>query len=369
MRGQSKFKETRIPPLLFIMSAADQIAIWNDETANVTGVKLKTAIPEIKPVDLKLEYIRGGHETLVRLGLAIAKTCDKEIVMRCLASAVGIIFKQDRDLLGGSGKAITLPGLDDENAPLDQGDPSRSVGHHDGLGPDVTAAEVNEYMGDIDEIGAYFGVLFLAGTKKRTPKNRPAFNANRVSNVKSTVNGELTIFTENSIFLSDEVLDAAYTAFNSFYANRAHLVSETVRLVAGTYVGAALSFQNMFVLLEDSGLGSLRIIKEAILKYQFIRRKFPEIQTELNAANEAQKCIRRLPAGDRPFCKAIYGNRFVPMSQNEVANLLGICKKVMSYTVATYRQFDGGNVSERQDEQIEEEMAALGIEVTPETSD
>lgn len=343
----------------------DQIALWSDETADITGVRLRTTVPAITPVDLKLDYVTGGHETLIFLALQIERTRDKEIAIRALSSAVGIIFKQDRDLLGGTGKRLTLTNLDDPQHPVDTRADAEIVGGNFPGGEPLTAGDLKPYLGDIDELGSYYGVLFHAGIKRRTEKNRPAFNKNRISNVRSTVNGDLTIFVENSVLLSDAVLDTVYAAFNSFLANRMYLMSQTVRLVAGTYVGPALSFQNMFILLEDAGLGSLRIIKEAILKYAFIRRRFPEIISELNSANEAQKCIRRIQEGERPFCKAIYGNRFVPVAQNDIANLLGICKHTMSYTKATYRQFDGGNISERQEDIIREELEALGVDVTP----
>jgi hypothetical protein len=115
----------------------------------------------------------------------------------------------------------------------------------------------------------------------------------------------------------------------------------------------------MFVLLEDAGLGSLRVIKEAILKYTFLRKEMPELASELSAANEGQKAIRRINVAERPFCKAIYGNQFVPISQSEISNLLGVCKLAMSFTIDSYRNFDGGNVSERQEEFVRSRIEQL----------
>lgn len=337
---------------------------WTDEVASVTGVKLRTDVPTITPVELKMPWFEGSHETLVYLGLQIVKTASKEVAIQAIASAVGILFKQKRDMLGGKGEKKILTNLDDPAKPVEDRDAADLVGTEWDTGAQITAGEINALMGDMDEIAAFFALLFFAGTKKRTDRNRDAFNKNRVQNVKSTTNEDLLIFIENSPLITDKVLDTAYAAFNSFLANRMYLVSQTVQLCAGVYVGPALAFQNMFLLLEDTGLGTLRIIKEAILKYPFIRAKMPELASELHAADQGQRAIRRINENERPFCKAIYGNRFVPVAQNDVANLFGVCKKTLAYTVATYRNFEGGSVSERQEEIIQAELEAAGVAIT-----
>lgn len=334
---------------------------WSDEVASVTGVKLRTDVPPITPVELKMSWFEGGHETLVYLALQILKTGSKDVAIQAIASAVGILLKQKRDMLGGKGEKKTLTNLDDPAAPVENRDAGDLVGTEWDTGARITAGEVAALMGDMDEIAAFFALMFFAGTKKRTDKNRDAFNKNRIQNVKSTTNEELLIFIENSPLITDKVLDTAYAAFNSFLANRMYLVSQTVHLCAGVYVGPALAFQNMFLLLEDTGLGTLRIIKEAILKYPFIRARMPELASELHAADQGQRAIRRINENERPFCKAIYGNRFVPVAQNDVANLFGVCKKTLAYTVATYRNFEGGSVSERQEEIIQAELEAAGV--------
>nr|QYF49856.1 MAG: hypothetical protein 2 [Guangxi sediment mymona-like virus 1] len=340
---------------------ADKSAFWNDDTANITGVRLKTTVPQIEPTPLKMPYFTGGHETLVFIALQIAKTHSKEVALQGMASAVGILFKTTRDLTGGGGSLQSLSGLDESGTKAEDRDETEVLGPEWETGETVTAGELVKYLGDADEIGAYFGVLFLAGIKKRTDRNRDAFNKNRIPNVKSTVNKDLVIFTDASMFLSDAVLDTVQAAFNSFMANRMYLVRETVQLSAGTYVGPALAFQNMFVLLEDAGMGSLRVIKEAILKYPWIKAQFPELMSELRAADQGQKAIRRVAEGERPYCKAIYGNRFVPVAQTEIANLLGVCKMVMAFTVDTYKNFEGGSVSEVQNEKIRARMEEEGI--------
>jgi len=291
------------------------------------------------------------------------------VALRALASAVGILFRSEQDYTGGTSKPVFLSSLNDAETDFTTLDDGEVVGGNFIGGEKITAGEIRVYLGDVDEIGAWYGVMFMAGVKKRTNKNRDAFNKNRIPNVKSTVNEELLIFTPNSALLSDEVLDTVYASFNAYLPNRMYLVQQAVRLSAGTSVGPALAFTNMFVLLEDAGLGSLRVIKEAVLKYTWIRSKFPELQSELNAASVGQKAVRRIDLADRPFCKAIYGNRFVPIGQNDIANLLGVCKRVMSFTVLTYKHFDGGNVSDKQEAIIRQMLEESGVTLTPEASE
>ncbi|QYK37508.1 MAG: hypothetical protein QKU97_gp1 [Yunnan mymona-like virus 1] len=334
----------------------DLVKFWEDDNTAVTNVKLLTIPPQIEPPSLGLQLVTGGHETLLFLALQIERTRDKSVALRAIASAVGILFSTSRDMTGGTAKPVTLDKLDEEGTDVSARDLTEEVGANFAGGEKITAAELLPFLGDLDELASYYGVLFMAGIKRATPKNLDAFNKNRRQNVKSTVNQELVLFTESNPLLAKEVLDTVYAAFNVYLPNRMFLVRETAKLAVQVQVGAALSFSNMFVLLEDAGMGSLRIIKEAVIKYPWIRAKFPELQVELNAANKAQSHIRSVLLTERPFAKAIYGNKFVPVSQAEIANLLGVCKRIMLYSVATYANFDGGKYTERQEEIIQEMM-------------
>jgi len=348
--------------------ATDQLAIWADDTTSVTNIRIKTEIPEIRPVELKFQLAKGGHETLLFLALQIERTRDKSVALRALASALAILFKQDKDYTGGGGRLVTLDGLD-EGRTLDTSvDDSTPVGRNFEDGAPLTVGDLRPYLGDIDEIGAYFGVLFMAGVKRRTDLNRDAFNENRKSSVRSLVNQDLAIFVPNSVLLSDAVLDTVYAAFNSFLPNRMYMVQQAVLLSAQPTVGAALAFTTLFLMLEDAGLGSLRIIKEAVLKYPWIRTSFPECKPEFHAANIGQQAVRAADLSIRPYCKAVYGNRFVPVAQNEIANLMGICKRVLSYTMPNYRNFGGGRISDKQEALIQRKMEELGIQMTPDES-
>jgi hypothetical protein len=342
-----------------IIVPADITAFWTDETSNITGVRLKTDVPVIKPKEIKFPYVVGHHETLVFLALTLTKSRSKANSIRALASATGILLGSKKDMLGGKGSQITLD-LDGEQFCSDR-EPTEIVGKDWDEDIEVTAGEIAKYVGDVDEIGAYFGVMFMAGVKKRNDRNRDAFNANRVGMVTSLVSDELCIFVPDSIFFADEVLDTMYTAFNSFLPNRMYLVQQTAALCAGVFDGPALAFQNAFFLLEDTGMGALKVIKEAVLKYPWIRYEFRDLKSELHAANQGQKAVRKLPVSDRPFCKAIYGSAFVPIRQTDINNLVGVCRLAMSFTVPSYANFAAGNISEKQEAHVRNKLESDGI--------
>ncbi|UYL95359.1 MAG: nucleoprotein [Sanya Mymon tick virus 1] len=331
--------------------STDMDVFWNDETSSLTDVSLHASAPAIRPVEEKWDYLIGAHETLAFLAIALTKTTGKTHALRALASATGIILKQRKDMLGSGGKPM-LSELDNPEKPIPLDQPDTIVNAHWDSDVKVTIGEVRAFLGDPDELGAYFGVMFLAGVKTLTDKNHDAFLKNRTPAVKALVNDDLLFFVDNSPFFTPEILGAMNAAFNALLPNRSFLVREVVRLIAGSFAGQALAFQNMFFLLEDSGMGSLRIIKDATLKYSWIRTEFPELASELRVANIGQKNIRRLPAGERPFCKAIYGNRFVPMKQLDVDNLLGVSKYCMMALNPKYANFAGGTVSDAQEEKL-----------------
>jgi len=135
------------------------------------------------------------------------------------------------------------------------------------------------------------------------------------------------------------------------------------------HMGPALAFVNMFLLLVDSGMSALRIIKEAVVKHQWIRTDFPELKPELQAANDGQKIIKTAPASHRPFLKAIHGNQFVPVMYSELDNVLGVCKEILKRTTPSYQNYDGGKITEAQlakinthAEVVSQTVAAVGAE-------
>jgi hypothetical protein len=214
---------------------------------------------------------------------------------------------------------------------------------------EVTIGELLDLMqADSDELGAYFGVLFLSGNKRVNAKNRTAFNEKRKDSATASIIGDAKIFVSDSMYLSDEVLKKVYASFLSYSPVRANMTAKLVAKIDRPFMGPPLAFINMFLLLVDSGMSALRIIKEAVIKHPWIRSDFPELRPELSAANQAQMILRRAPPQERSFLKAIHGNAFVPVNYADINNLTGVCKEVLKRTTPSYANYDGGKVTEAQ---------------------
>lgn len=201
---------------------------------------------------------------------------------------------------------------------------------------------------DPDELGAYFGILFMAGNKRVTNDNRTAFNEKRRASALASVTADPKIFIPGSDFLSDEVLANVYGAFISMAPARANMTARIILQLEKPLIGPALSFMTMFLLLIDTGMSALRIIKEAVIKHPWIRSEYPELRPELAAANEAQQIIKRASGRDRSFLKAIHGANFVPVNYSQIEILLGVCKEVLKRTTPSYQNYGGGKITDAQ---------------------
>lgn len=343
---------------------------WNDKTSDLHESGLRREPPSM-PATLPepFQVVNSPskpHEALMYLIGQICKTKDKALIIRCMASATAIIFKDSGNMTGAAKNPDELSGLEplvasplDENAPL--------VTNLENAEP-LVCREVKTLLdADTDELAAYIGVLFLAGVKRLTPQNGAAFNENRVRNVQSVCTSDLKLFVSGSPFLSDAVLNRVYASFTSMTTARAFLVKRTSEKMGRIHMGMPVAFSAMFQLLVDNGLGSLRIIKEAVKKYEWIRTDFPELQAELNAANAAQQRLKTVAAAERPFIKTIYGATFVPVAQSQISNLLGVCKYTLMQTIPTYRRFNGGVITADQEEKCRQHLQ-LSSYYTPQTA-
>jgi len=263
--------------------------------------------------------------------------------MRSLASAIAILFNEKTvNYTGSSTTPVPLTGL----APVidDSVAGTTLVESNFSDAAPVTVAEVRNLLDcDSEELGAYFGVLCLAGVKALTDRNKAAFNDKRVNAVKAVTVEELKIFTPDSAFLSDIVLRSVYAAFNSWQPVRCHLVEKAALKMGQVYMGPTASFAAMFLLLQDQGMSALRMIKEAVKKYPWIRTDFPEFNPELASAQNGIRAISTVETpGLRPFVKAIWGSNFVPVQYSSINTLLGVCKYVMIETTPSYEHYGGG---------------------------
>lgn len=321
---------------------------WNDASTELNEDRLKKNIPKMPIIEGEYQVVNGGGvETLAYLVLQVTKSRDKTVIMRAIASATAWLLKDLTNFTGASNKAVPLTGLDiandeeiDENTLL--------VTNF----ADAEPASIKELLAvmaaDPDELGAYFGILYMAGNKKVDTQNRSAFNERRAASANASSIDAPVIFVPESEYLADDVLKRVYAAFLSCANMRAHMTSKVVAHLERSWMGPAQSFIAMFLLLIDNGMSALRIIKEAVLKNQWIRSEFPELKPELAAANEAQMILRRAPGSHRSFLKAIHGNAFVPVNYSQIDNLLGVCKEILKRVTPSYQNYGGGRVTESQ---------------------
>lgn len=332
---------------------------WEEETTALYEERPRSVIPALPQVADPIQTFksRRGQEKLVLAYLAcvIRDTDDKMITMRALASAVSVLFSDSSNFTGSATTSVDLTGLDILADDSISNTTTLST-NFDGA-PPLQVADVDPYLdADIDEIGGYFGDIFMAGTKRLTTQNATAFNEKRLNVILASTAVPPKIFVAGSSFLDERVLNRVYASFTSLAAIRAQLIHRTAQKVNTIRYGPSVTFMAIFLLLADNGMGTLAVIKEAVLKCPWIRTDFPELRPELEAADRGQKTLRAAEPSLRPFVKVIFGSAFVPVPRNEVQNLFGVCKKVMTHYAPTYRQFGGGVTTPQQDDRIAQRL-------------
>lgn len=335
-----------------LQSTPATASFWNDDSAELHGTKLRRDLPEMPQVTTAIQTVRGSTGVLIYLAYQVVKSRDKLVIIRAIASAMSCIFSDSTNYTGSQAPCVPLSGLElvsDETIT----DKTRVLNTNFENGEPVTIEEIDALADiDADELAAYFGVLCLAGIKRLTAENKSAFNERRANAVRAQTIDELRIFVQNSQFLDDVVLNKVYASFTSMAAPKSHMMAMCAAKMGTITYGPPTAFAVMFMLLVDNGMGALRIVKEAVLKYPWIRTEFAELRPELSLANSAQQVIRRAPTAHRPFLKAIYGSQFVPMPYQETSNLVGICKQTLLDTTPTYRNYRGGMVTPIQEERV-----------------
>lgn len=325
--------------------------MWEEDTPALYAGRLKSTIPAMPQVGDAFQVISSRPEmakpSLIFLACIVRDTPEKLVALRALASAVSILFNDSTNFLGSPLAPEDLTGID---AVADDSIPSMTLLDTNFEGaPELTLADIQAYLEiDTDELGGYFGDLFVAGVKRLTTENSTAFNEKRLPTIQATIARNPKIFVPGSAFLDERVLNKMYAAFTSFAAPRAQLIHRVALKMNTIRYGPVVTFTAIFLLLVDNGMGTMRIIKEAILKCPWIRHEFPELAPELEAANDGQTMIRMADPPTRPFIKTIFGSQFVPVAQKDVANLLGVCKEVMQHFVPTMAQFRGGYITANQ---------------------
>jgi len=335
--------------------------LWEGDTTELTRAATKGVIPTLRPIAKPYQTVIGPMPVAYYMALQIQKTQDKDVVMRALASATAVVLGKRGNFTGSTDKPEELTGL--QVALDDTVADDTIIRTNFADEEEVTKGELVALMeADEDELGAYLGVLFIAGNKKLTAQNRTAFNERRHGSATAGVIGDAKIFTPDSPLLDDLILQKLNASFNSRLPLRGHMTVQAIACLPDATMGAAQAFSNQFQLLVDSGMGGLRVIRQVTGMYAWTRAAFPELTPQFNAANTAFKLIRSAPADQRPFLKAIHGNHFVPVSYSQIENLVGVCKHVMTYHSATFGNYGGGSMTEAQRNIVETKMSELGIQ-------
>jgi hypothetical protein len=342
------------------------IKFWDSDTAEIHNTRLRQTIPEIPKVSKHFQVVKGGFETLCFLALQIVKTSNKRVVVRSLASACMILFEDTKNYTGSATTPVDLTGLEVIIAE-DVDDRTAEVQTNFEDAEPVLISELDGLMEcDPDELGSYFGVLCLAAVKSITDRNRTAFNEKRQGAVSASLITDPIIFVTDSPFLHENVIRKVYGSFNSYLPLRSNMMNSIVNRLEKTSMGPTLAFTTMFLLLVDQGMSALRIIKEATVKFRWIKDEFPELAPEFKTANDGINAINKGEPKYRSFLKAIHGAGFVPVSYADITNLLGVCKFVLKETTISYAQYDGGKVTDSQEAKLTKIMMEKGLMRTPE---
>lgn len=343
------------PPVPAIATAIT-MDMWDDVTTDLNENRHKKDVPALPARVPDGQVVFGaGIETVCYLVLQVIKTPDREVVMRAIASICIMLLDDKSNFLGARSKPVELTGLD--VITHDNVDTSLILNTNFADAEPVTVGELIDMMSvDNDEIGSYVGWMFYASQKQLTDLNMAAFNQKRQSAATATLMVDPKIFVNDSPYLDRDMAKKMYASFLSCSPWRAHMVSRVVTHLGDPLMGPALAFATQFMLLVDNGMSALKIIKETVMRHPWVRTSFPELQPDLQAANQAQTIIKRAPSQDRSFLKAIHGNNFVPVSYSQIDNLTGVCKEILKRTIPSYQNYGGGKITEAQLAKINEHL-------------
>jgi len=337
--------------------AALRLEILEGDTTELTSSATRGIIPALVPVKMDLQVVTHPTDgVLSYLLLQLLKTTDKGLMMRALASATAHVLGHKSNMTGSARipEAITgLDGLGDENIPDDTTLKTNFVDAEE-----VTKGELMQVaVADADELGAFFGLMFVAGNKRITEENRTAFNERRQSAATSGIIGDAVIFTNNSPYLPDALMKNMNAAFTSLGDIRAQLTLAVIAHLPECRMGPAQAFSNLFMLLVDFGMGGLRAIRLNLGRHAWMRSAFPELLPELHAANTAFKLIGKAAPEQRSFLKAIHGNHFVPVNLRQINNLVGVCREVEAVDNPSFANYRGGTITDQQRAIVEKHTA------------
>lgn len=212
---------------------------------------------------------------------------------------------------------------------------------------EVDDAELAKAMKmDAHEIAGYAGALAYAIAKAPTAENLQAFNERRRRMIENYLpSGALSIFVEDSPYLTLDLLSKVHRTFNSVSRDRALVMGAIVDADRPLISGPAKVFYNIFRLTAGTSLNPLLLIVKAVTKYPDLYFLFPDLETEFHAAADAIERFEATTEARRLYLKVIFGNDYIPVDRRDVDSLLGVSAFILKYTEPTLENYKGGTIS------------------------
>lgn len=323
--------------------------------ANISGARAlgvgnrKRDLPKIGENPEKLQVIYGDREVVAFCMMKLKQEdLDWEVVVRLVGSAVMSIINDGTNILGSKGVVKEINTLVTTNPDGTQATlPEKfDTGFEDD--GEVNVAEWNEELGAEDsELGAYWGVLMRAFINVPPEgASLDQFNKNRRGNATKALMRKPRIFVENSDYITRDILRKVEAAFYNNPAGRANMIQHIVAKIDMPKTGMAISFYQMFEMLENSGMTGYALVKEGFEKGLPILAQFPEIWSELEYIDQVLGRLNRMDQVMLPWAKLALGDEFVPGSPNEMAVTIAICKEIVSHVKPKMRDYKTSDISE-----------------------
>jgi len=326
--------------------------IWEGATVSVSGRSVTRNIPALPVIANRMTAYVGAAEIVAVTMAQLQTTTDKTVVVELVASCVASVLKVTTRTFADAFDVVPATGFDyldtDENKPDEP-----IVTNIAGISPMKRSDLGDLPAADTSELGALVGIYLYAIGKKPTEENITAFGARRRNAALSTVIGEPVVFVDNSPHLTLKVMRKVHGSFAAYAAHRARLINAVAIASAEHVSGGAVSLFQMFGLLNDQGMAGLNMVREALMKWEWIRTEFPELRPEVEAANAGFKLIRAAPPATRPFLKVIHGDRFVPTHYQDIKRLMGMAKYLLLEAHDTLSNFSGGAMPEEWREKVD----------------
>jgi len=251
-----------------------------------------------------------------------------------------------------SGDAIPDAADANSDTPIPRPGDDCLPGWYRGLDVNLNTLRDTFEIDDVEKV-AYAGILGFAVGKEPTAENLSAFNARRRNAVRSFLTAdELTLFVDDSPFLSLEILTKVHRCMNSFIEDRAAVMSAVIANDRALISGNPRVFYTLFRLSAGSSLNPIFIIAKFARKYRALYAELPELETEYWAAHKAIEKFTSINERERLYQKVIFGSAYVPVERGDIQNLLGVAAFALSKTEENYENYKGGVLSEKHREVI-----------------